>query len=103
MSFISSTRRGFLKASCILAGGLLLGVRLSSKAYAAAKGIKDYMTDRINSVYGQDSQFPHRASQDNEQVRTMYDSWLGRPLGEKSEELLHTKWYDRSALSLIHI
>lgn len=55
------------------------------------------MTDRINSVYGQDSQFPHRASQDNEQVRTMYDSWLGRPLGEKSEELLHTKWYDRSA------
>ena len=27
----------------------------------------------------------------------MYDSWLGSPLGEKSEELMHTKWYDKSA------
>lgn len=76
MSFICSTRRGFLRGSCILDGGLLLGVRLNSKAYAAAKGIKDYMTDRINSVYGQDSQFPHRAAQDNEQVRSCMTAGL---------------------------
>lgn len=76
MSFICSSRRGFLRVSCILDGGLLLGVRLNSKAYAAAKGIKDYMTDRINSVYGQDSQFPHRAAQDNEQVRSCMTAGL---------------------------
>ena len=39
---------------------------------------------------------PKRASQDNAQVRTLYESYLGKPLGHKSEELLHTKWFDKS-------
>ena len=31
-----------------------------------------------------------------DRVRTLYESYLGKPLGHKSEELLHTKWFDKS-------
>ena len=41
--------------------------------------------------------FPRRASQDNQQVRELYANYLGKPLGHKSEQLLHTKWFDKSA------
>ena len=80
MSIIATTRRGFLKGACILSGGLLLGVRMANKAYAAAKDFKDYMSDRSAAVYSADSAFPKRASQDNTQVKALYDSWLGKPL-----------------------
>ena len=96
MSIIATTRRGFLKGACILSGGLLLGVRMANKAYAAAKDFKDYMSDRSAAVYSADSAFPKRASQDNTQVKALYDSWLGKPLSHKSEEILHTKWFDKS-------
>ena len=96
MSILMSTRRGFLKGACILSGGLLLGVRTVNKAYAAVKEIKDYMRDRASAVYKADAAFPKRASQDNAQVKALYDSWLGKPLGHKSEELLHTKWFNKS-------
>ena len=96
MSIISTTRRGFLKGACILSGGLLLGVRMVDKAYAGVKGIRDYMADRINAVYKTDLQFPRRASQDNEQVKLMYKEFIGKPLSPKAEELLHTRWFDKS-------
>ena len=38
-----------------------------------------------------------RASQDNQQVSELYANYLGKPLGYKSEQLLHTKWFDKSA------
>ena len=97
MSIISITRRGFLKGACILSGGLLLGVRMVSKAYAGVKEIKGYMSDRINAVYKADVQFSRRASQDNEQVQQMYKTYIGKPLSTMAEELLHTHWYDKSA------
>ena len=74
----------------MLSGGILLGIRMTGKAAAAVKAFKEYMGDRINGVYGADKQFSKRASQDNAQVRTLYESYLGKPLGHKSEELLHT-------------
>ena len=86
----------FLKGACMLSGGILLGIRMTGKAAAAVKAFKEYMGDRINGVYGADKQFSKRASQDNAQVRTLYESYLGKPLGHKSEELLHTKWFDKS-------
>ena len=98
MSIVNITRRGFLKGACILSGGLLLGVRMVSKAYASVKEIKGYMADRINSVYKADVEdFPVRCSQDNEQVKLMYQRFAGKPLSHKSEEIFHTKWVDRSA------
>ncbi|MBR3663399.1 MAG: iron hydrogenase small subunit [Desulfovibrio sp.] len=96
MSILSSTRRGFLKGACILAGGLLMGVRMTGKACAAVMEIKDCMRTRIKSVYAEDERFPKKASQDNEQVQKMYKDYYKKPLSEPAEEDLHTKWFDRS-------
>lgn len=97
MSFIPQTRRGFLKAACILTGGALAGLRLTGRAVAAAKQLKEYMLDRIDGVYGADAKFKVRASQDNAQVITLYKKFLKEPLSHESERLLHTAWNDRSA------
>jgi len=96
MSFIHYTRRGFLKTACILSGGALIGLRLTGKAVAAAKQLKEYMLDRVNGVYGADAKFKVRASQDNAQVITLYKKFLHEPLSHESERLLHTTWADRS-------
>ena len=97
MSILTTTRRGFLKGACILSGAVLLGVRMTNKAYAAAKGLKDTMNERIAGVYKVDAAFKKRASQDNAQVKALYDNWLGKPLSELSEKHLHTHWFDKSA------
>lgn len=46
---------------------------------------------------GATSKFPSRASQDNAQVKLMYKEFIGKPLSPKAEELLHTRWFDKSA------
>ncbi len=96
MSIASFTRRGFLKTACVLTGGALVGLRLTGRAVAAAKQLKEYMLDRINGVYGADAAFKVRASQDNAQVITLYKKFLKQPLSHESEHLLHTTWVDRS-------
>ena len=96
MSILSSTRRGFLKGACIVAGGLLMGVRMTSRAYAAVMEIKDCMRARIKSVYAADERFKKKASQDNEQVQKLYKDYYTKPLSELAEEDLHTKWFNRS-------
>lgn len=96
MSLRSLTRRGFLKTACLLSGGALISLRLTGQAVAAAKQLKEWMLDRINSVYGADAKFKVRASQDNQQVITLYKKFLHEPLSHESEHLLHTTWVDRS-------
>lgn len=96
MSFVTVTRHGFLKGACMFSGGILFGIRMTDEAVAAVKVSKEYMGDRTSGVYGVDKQFSKRTPQDNAQVRTPYESYLGKPLGRKSEELLHTKWFDKS-------
>ncbi len=96
MSLLATTRRGFLKTACLLTGGALIGLRLTGRAVAAAKQLKEYMMDRVNGVYGADAAFPVRASQDNAQVITLYKDFLKEPLSHESEHLLHTTWVDRS-------
>ncbi|WP_428567239.1 MAG: iron hydrogenase small subunit [Solidesulfovibrio sp. DCME] len=96
MSIASFTRRGFLKTACVLTGGALVGLRLTGRAVAAAKQLKEYMMDRIDGVYGADAKFKVRASQDNQQVVTLYKKFLKAPLSHESEHLLHTTWVDRS-------
>jgi len=97
MNLVSTTRRFFLKGACILAGGLLVGIRMTSKAYAAVLEIKDCMRTRIKSVYAADDRFLKKASQDNVQVQQMYKAYYEKPLSERAEEELHTKWFDRSS------
>ncbi len=97
MNIASFTRRQFLKAGCLACGTMLIGLRMSGKALAAAKQLKDYMVDRIQGVYAADAAFPIRASQDNPQVIELYTAYLKEPLGHKSHHLLHTTWIDKSA------
>jgi len=96
MSIANTTRRAFLKAACALTGGALVSIRLTGRAVAAAKQLKEYMMDRIDGVYGADAKFKVRASQDNGQVIALYKTFLKEPLSHESEHLLHTTWKDRS-------
>ncbi|WP_300154195.1 iron hydrogenase small subunit [Solidesulfovibrio sp.] len=96
MSIAGFTRRGFLKTACVLTGGALVGLRLTGRAVAAAKQLKEYMMDRVSGVYGADAAFKVRASQDNGQVIALYRKFLKEPLSHEAEHLLHTKWVDRS-------
>lgn len=97
MDILASTRRGFLKGALILSGGLLMGVRMTGKAYAAVMDIKSTMKRRISSVYATDQRFVKKASQDNEQVQKMYSILYKKPLSEEAEHNLHTEWFNRSA------
>ena len=96
MSLKNLTRRGFLRVCCALTGGLALGVHWTGRAVAGARGIKDYMQERIASVYRQDKYYAQRSSQDNVQVQELYKKFLEKPMSEKAEHLLHTKWFDKS-------
>lgn len=96
MSMTLLTRRGFLKAAGIFCGSAAVGIRFTGRAMAAAKQMKDYMSDRINGTYGADAKFKVRASQDNAQVKALYKDYLHQPMSHESEHLLHTTWLDRS-------
>ena len=44
---------------------------------------------RANALYQRDADKEIRLSCDNPQIRTIYDEYLGKPLGKKAKELLH--------------
>ena len=46
---------------------------------------------RLNALYQRDTNQTIRLSCDNPEIKAIYDEFLGKPLGEKSEELLHIK------------
>ncbi|MCK9239056.1 iron hydrogenase small subunit [Desulfocurvus sp.] len=96
MRIVDFTRRQFLKVGCIGCAGMLVSLRFTARAIAAAKDLKGYMLDRINGVYAADAAFKFRASQDNPQVITLYKSWLEEPMSHKAEQFLHMHWTDRS-------
>jgi len=56
------------------------------------------LTARMQSLYQIDSDESKRASHYNAQVQRLYDEYLGKPLGEKSHKLLHTKYHRREIL-----
>lgn len=56
------------------------------------------LTARMQSLYQIDSDEAKRASHYNTQVQRLYDEFLGKPLGEKSHKLLHTKYRQREIL-----
>ena len=104
MSIASITRRTFLRGCCILAGGLAFSVHMTGRAIAGVRELRQQMEDRIASVYLADRRsYVRRASQDNVQVIELYKKFLEKPLSEKAEHLLHTKWTDRSkTLTQLH-
>lgn len=51
---------------------------------------------RIAAIYREDEGKKLRKSHDNPDVAQLYEEFLGKPLGERSHKLLHTKYTDRS-------
>ncbi len=49
--------------------------------------------NRMNAIYECDRTSGIRKSHDNPAVKELYDTWLGKPLGEKSHHLLHTHYH----------
>ncbi|NLC52637.1 MAG: 4Fe-4S binding protein [Firmicutes bacterium] len=50
---------------------------------------------RIEAIYEADRGLPLRKSHENPAVKTLYEEFLGEPLGEKSHQLLHTQYTKR--------
>ncbi len=50
---------------------------------------------RIQAIYAEDEHKELRESHENPDIRKLYEEYLGRPLGELSHKLLHTKYVER--------
>ncbi|MFZ5633075.1 MAG: NADH-dependent [FeFe] hydrogenase, group A6 [Bacillota bacterium] len=50
---------------------------------------------RAQALYREDQNLTMRKSHDNPSIKRIYEEFLGRPLGEKSHHLLHTKYTAR--------
>lgn len=54
---------------------------------------EDVRQKRIASIYECDQGAELRKSHQNPAIKELYDTWLGKPLGEKSHHLLHTHYH----------
>ena len=55
---------------------------------------------RMDRIYEADAKAEVRTSHENMSVATLYEEYLGRPLGEVSHRLLHRAYADRSVATL---
>jgi len=53
----------------------------------------DLRQKRMDSIYECDTVAKVRKSHHNPAVKELYDTWLGKPLGERSHQLLHTHYH----------
>ncbi|SDE73933.1 NADH-dependent [FeFe] hydrogenase, group A6 [Sporomusa acidovorans] len=51
---------------------------------------------RLDAIYECDRCSAIRKSHDNPAIKELYDTWLGKPLGEKSHHLLHTHYHPQN-------
>jgi ferredoxin hydrogenase small subunit len=58
----------------------------------------DYILARTRGLYSDDEKATIRVSHANKAVARYYKEFGGAPLGELSEELLHTKYVDRTRM-----
>jgi iron-only hydrogenase group A len=59
---------------------------------------KDKIKSRISALYKIDQSEEVRVSHKNKEIKKLYDEYLGKPLSEKSHELLHTHYGKRDVL-----
>ncbi len=72
---------------CIAGGGQPIGTDI------------ERVQARMKALYAIDRDEPIRTSHGNKWVAKLYDDFLGKPLGEKSHELLHTHYHKRHVLT----
>ena len=71
------------RGGCIAGGG---------QPYGTTDEVRE---KRIAGLYKDDEKSEVRASHQNPDIQQIYDEFLGKPLSEKSHELLHTKYTSR--------
>jgi len=54
---------------------------------------------RAKALYGEDAGKAKRKSHENEEVKKLYDEFLGKPNSHKAHELLHTHYVKREKYS----
>ena len=59
-------------------------------------GNSEILYARANALYREDANKPLRKSHENPYIKTLYEEYLGKPLGEISETLLHTHYFNKS-------
>ena len=59
-------------------------------------GNSDVLYARANALYREDAGKTIRKSHENPFIKTLYQEYLGKPLSEKAEHLLHTHYFNRS-------
>jgi len=64
-------------------------------------GHSEVIKARQRAIYQEDRQKSIRKSHENEYVLKLYEEFLGKPLGEKSHQLLHTHYFDRSVSEIV--
>ncbi|NPV89779.1 MAG: twin-arginine translocation signal domain-containing protein [Firmicutes bacterium] len=89
------SRRQFLKGIGVLAGTAVIGtvfLKFGKIVYARSD---EYIKLRAAALYQNDAGMPIRKSHENPEIKAIYAEFLGKPLSEKSEHLLHTHYVDR--------
>lgn len=76
-------------------GGCIGGGGQPLKSIAKLHEIRN---KRIESLYNDDASLNVKSSFENPDVKRVYSEYLDWPLSEKSEELLHTRYFDKSNL-----
>ncbi|HOI42770.1 MAG TPA: iron hydrogenase small subunit, partial [Elusimicrobiales bacterium] len=62
---------------------------------------KAAVLERMRALYNIDASEKLRTSHANKAVQQLYADFLGKPLGEKSHHLLHTKYSKRKAADVV--
>ena len=57
---------------------------------------RDIVKKRMEAIYEVDRNMPLRKSHENPAVKELYETYLGKPLSQKSHHLLHTTYSWRS-------
>ncbi len=64
-------------------------------AAVTANGLPEYVQKRTAGLYQLDANAPTRRSHENPEIVAIYSEFLGEPLSEVSEKLLHTTYTPR--------
>lgn len=87
------SRREFVTITGIVVALLALPVVIVRQLASARK---DYVLARTRGLYRDDEKSPVRVSHASQAIAQYYRDFGGQPLGRRSEELLHTKYIDRT-------
>ena len=62
------------------------------------KKVDDFIRqNRVDVLYLKDEETEIRSAHNNPEIKQIYSEFLGEPLGETSEMLLHTTYFNRSS------